>query len=197
MPIRIYFLAGILFLLPGFTPAKAVLNPTEQVRETVDNILAILRDKSLDWHSRQRNIEAIIDARFDFQSMSQSVLAKHWKKATPMERQQFVEFFSQYLDHVYITKMEKYTDEYVKYGAEKVNGDRATVDTFIVTKTVDIPVTYKLKRNSDEWYAYDVVIENVSLVNNYRSVYSAIIQTDGMGGLLDNLEQTNQQFGRQ
>ena len=189
MPIRICVFVLLLSLL--CTPAAifaAVQSPSERVKVTVEEILTILRDKSLDWNTRQKKIEDIIEERFDFRSMSQSVLATHWKRASPAERERFVHFFSQYLELTYAKKLKNYTNEYVKYGKEKVRGKRAVVDTFIVTDTNEIPVSYKLRFDDEQWYAYDVVIENQSLVNNYRTVYSAIVRSEGMGGLLDNLE---------
>ncbi len=174
----------------------AVSGPTDQVRATVNGILAILRDSQLDWYSKQLSIEAIIDRQFDFQTMSQSVLATNWKKATPEERKRFVEFFSQYLQHTYTDKMRYYTNEHVRFGAEKVTGDRATVDTYIVTEKVDIPVTYKLRLNEDKWFAYDVIIEGVSLVRNYRDTYSVIVQSEGIGGLLQSLESSIDKYKR-
>ncbi len=170
------------------------LGPKEQVKVTVDGILAILRDKSLDWYSKQLSIESIIDRRFDFQTMSQSVLATHWRKATPEERKRFVEFFSQYLQHTYTERMKQYTDQYVKYGAQTIRGDRAVVHTFIVTDNADIPVTYKLKQDEGKWFGYDVVIENVSLISNYRNTYTAIVRSEGMDGLLDSLENSIKQY---
>ena len=189
MPIRICVFVLLLSLLStSATIFAAVQSPSERVKTTVEEILTILRDKSLDWNMRQKRIEAIIDERFDFRSMSQSVLATHWKRASPAERERFVHFFSQYLELTYAKKLKNYTNEYVKYGKEKVRGKRAVVDTFIVTDTNEIPVSYKLRLDDEQWYAYDVVIENQSLVNNYRTVYSAIVRSEGMGGLLDNLE---------
>jgi len=176
------------------TATARELAPLDQVKVTVDGILAILRDNKLDWRSKQLSIESIIDRRFDFQTMSQSVLATNWQKATPEERKRFVEFFSQYLQHTYTEKMKLYSDQYVKYGAETLRGSRATVDTFIVTESADIPVTYKLRLDDGKWFAYDVVIEGVSLISNYRSTYSAIVKSEGIGGLLDNLESSIQKY---
>jgi len=195
MAVRVALFSIFLVVVGFLPPAGAVnLGPKEQVKVTVDGILAILRDKTLDWRSMQLSIESIIDRRFDFQTISQSVLATHWRKATPEERKRFVEFFSQYLQHTYTDKMRQYTDQYVRYGAETVKGERAVVDTFIVTEKGDTPVTYKLRLDEGKWYAYDVVIEGVSLVSNYRNTYGAIVKSEGMGGLLNSLEQTIKQY---
>ena len=175
----------------------AVSGPTQQVQATVNGILAILRDAQLDWYSKQTSIEAIIDRQFDFQTISQSVLATNWQKATPEERKRFVEFFSQYLQHTYTDKMKQYSNEYVRYDAEKVTGQRAVVRTYIVTGKADIPVTYKLRLNEGKWFAYDVEIEGVSLVRNYRDTYAVIVKSEGIEGLLQNLESSIEKYKRQ
>lgn len=181
----------------GSSTFAAASGPTEQVQATVNGILAILQDKQLNWYSKQTSIEAIIDRQFDFQTISQSVLATNWQKATPEERKRFVEFFSQYLQHTYTDKMKQYSNEYVHYGAAKVSGKRATVDTSIVTEKADIPVTYKLRLNEGKWFAYDVVIEGVSLVRNYRDTYAVIVKSEGIGGLLQSLESSIEKYKQQ
>ncbi len=199
MAIRaLLLLVSVLLTGTASSAFAAATGPTQQVQATVNGILAILRDKQLDWYSKQISIEAIIDRQFDFQTISQSVLATNWQKATPEERKRFVEFFSQYLQHAYTDKMKQYSNESVRYGAEKVAGKRATVDTYIVTEKVDIPVTYKLRLSEEKkWFAYDVVIEGVSLVRNYRDTYAVIVKSEGIEGLLQNLESSIENYKQQ
>ena len=92
--------------------------------------------------------------------------------------------------------IEAYSGEEIRYLGEKIRGDRSVVDTIVVTSTADIPVSYKLRLNDGEWFAYDVVIEGVSLVSNYRSTYSAMIQQEGMDNLLNDLESKIQKYKR-
>lgn len=185
------WLARLMVTLLLVAPPAAfadVGSPTERVREAVDLILAVVTDQRMDADTRQRRVRGIIDNRFDFQSMSQSVLATHWRRAAPEERQQFVAFFSQYLENIYLDAIKSYTDERIEYTGEKIRGDRATVDTEIVSGGTRTPVSYRMRANNGQWYAYDVVIENVSLVSNYRSTFASIIQTDGISGLLGDLQ---------
>ncbi len=194
MPLKTLAISAFVILTAVTTVYASSNSPSEQVQDTVDEIIKILRDKSLDWRQRQNQIEAIIDKRFDFQSLSQSVLATYWESATPAERVRFVQFFSQYIEMTYMKKIENYTNEYVRYGNEKRLGDRAIVDTFIVSGNTEIPVSFKLKLNDDEWFAYDVLIEGQSLVNHYRTVYASIIRSEGIEGLLDDLEGRTRQY---
>ncbi len=170
------------------TVLSAQTSPTQTVHATVDSIIAALRQKAASRAETWAKIGQIIDARFDFRRMSQSVLATNWQAASKEEKRQFVEFFSQYLEDTYRKKIESYTNQRVEYAKETIRGERAVVETFIVTDAKRIPVNYKLKLNDDEWFAYDVVIEGTSLVNNYRNTFDAIVKSQGMDGLLKDLE---------
>ncbi len=175
-------------IISGSLLAAEFLTPTEQVKQSVDKVLTILRDESLNREQSWERISAVIGERFDYRSMSQSVLATNWKSATPEEREKFIEFFSQYLEETYRTKIEAYSNQEVFYLKETINGKRAVVETVIKTEATEIPVNYKLKNNDGEWVTYDVVIEGVSLVNNYRSTFAAIVKNDGMDGLLNDIQ---------
>ncbi|MBI5618089.1 MAG: ABC transporter substrate-binding protein [Gammaproteobacteria bacterium] len=168
----------------------AAAAPTEAVRTTTDRILGVLKSPQGSRAQKWKDIGAIIDSRFDFRSMSQSILATNWRTATPAEKKQFVDFFSQYLEDTYRTKIEAYTNQRIEYVKESVQGDRAVVETLIVTDTAKIPVTYKLKLNDGEWFGYDVVIEGVSLINTYRDMFNAIIKAEGMDGLFSDMQRS-------
>jgi len=183
------WLAGCLIFGLLFTNVVyAAASPTDRVRSSISGILSALKNKNIDRNEKWQEIGRIIDVGFDFRSMSQSILATSWRTATKEEKRQFVEFFSQYLEAIYRDKIEAYSDQRVDYINEHLRGDRAVVDTIIRTAVTQIPVSYKLKLYDDEWLAYDVVIEGVSLVNNYRSTFGAIIRSEGMSGLLTDLE---------
>lgn len=164
------------------------LGPKERVQRKVSAILAILRDADLVREQRWAAIGDIVEQSFDFRAMSQSVLATTWREAGPEEKRRFVEYFSQYLEETYRTKVERYTNERIEFENETIAGNRAVVDTVIITDANRIPVTYRMRQNDGEWYAYDVVIEGISLVNNYRSTFSAIVKAEGIDGLLIDLK---------
>ena len=182
---RILFLSLVIISADLHAVSKS---PMEHVRESTEKVITILQDASLDREAKWRRIGVIINARFDFRSMSQSVLATNWQEATPEERARFVEYFSQYIEATYREKIEAYTDQKVLYLRETINGKRAEVDTVIVSNSTEIPVSYRMKNNDGDWYAYDVIIEGVSLVNNYRSTFTAIVKNEGMDGLLNDIQ---------
>jgi len=188
-PYQCLRLVGIVWLLSVCSVyAVGSATPTERVRGAITEILSVLKNKNLDRDEKWNEVGRVIAEGFDFRSMSQSILATNWRTATPEEKHRFVVFFSQYLEATYREKIETYSNQRVEYMNETVRKDRAVVDTIIRTDSTQIPVSYKLKLNDDGWYAYDVVIEGVSLVNNYRSTFNAIIKSEGIEGLLTDLQ---------
>jgi phospholipid transport system substrate-binding protein len=182
----------LIFILVLMTSSNLVAadfsTPTGRVKDSVGRVISVLKDKSLDREASWQQIASIIEDGFDFRSMSQSVLATNWKKATPEERRRFTEFFSQYIEETYRSRIEAYTDEEIIYKDEIIRGKRAVVETIIKTDTVEIPINYKLKENEGEWFAYDVIVEGVSLVNNYRNTFAVIVKNEGMEGLLSDIQ---------
>jgi len=160
----------------------------DAVRTSVEAILESLKDEQLDTAARREQMRAAIKDRFDFRAMSQRTLATNWKKASDQEQQQFVELFSQLVEYSYVDKIESYTNEKVEFPSAKVKGRKALVDTLIITASADIPVSYKLYQKDDEWLVYDVIIEGVSLINNYRSSYKEIVKKEGISGLLAKMQ---------
>lgn len=168
--------------------ALAASSPTEDVRSSVDAILVILQNGELDVQQKRADISKIINKRFDFRAMSQRTLATNWKKTSDEEKKQFTALFSQLIESSYVGKIEAYTNEKVEYPGEKVKGKKAVVETLILTSSADIPVNYKLYQKGDQWLVYDVIIEGVSLISNYRSSYQEIMKDEGFDGLLNKMQ---------
>jgi phospholipid transport system substrate-binding protein len=162
--------------------------PMGRVKDTTDRVISILKNNSLDREERWERIAALIYEGFDFRSMSQSVLATQWKRATEEERKKFTEFFSQYIEATYRSKIEAYRNQKIIYKDEVIKGNLGVVETVIMAGNIEIPVNYKLRNNEGSWYAYDVVVEGVSLVANYRSTFAAIVKNEGMDGLMSNIQ---------
>jgi phospholipid transport system substrate-binding protein len=139
--------------------------------------------------TKKHQIKGIISEHFDFRAMSSRVLATNWKQATSTQRGRFTSLFKELLSNTYWRKISGYQDETVEYVGERLRTENlATVNTVIKTSTLDIPVDYKLYRRNDDWYAYDVVIEQVSLVRNYRGSFQTIVHDAGIDGLIQQLE---------
>jgi len=181
--------AAWMFGFAGFSQAEA-MTPTQQVRIVVDDVIGILQDSSQQGETRRQGIRDAIAPHFDFRTMSRSTLSVNWKDATPTQQDEFVELFKKLLENVYIVAMEEYGGQTVRYGKEKTDGKRASVKTFILQPTgVETPVIYRLRLKQDKWSAYDVIVEGVSLVSNYRSSFRTIARREGMEGLLSKLRE--------
>lgn len=167
----------------------AAVGPLVQVQESVDSVIATLKDSELGHLEKRSRIRGIIESRFDFETMARRILSSNWKKATQEEKKRFKELFTILLENTYMDRIEAYDNETVKYVKEKMKKNKAIVETLIVTKSVEIPIKYRMIRNSDGWYVYDVVIEEVSLVRNFRSSYREIVKKEGFDGLLKRLKE--------
>ncbi len=185
------FVAPILFGFMMFLANTAFTagNATDSVHMSVDAIIGILKDADLDKPAKREKLRVVISERFDFHAMSQRTLATNWRKASKEEQQRFVELFAELIQNTYIGRVEAYTNEEVKYPGEKITNDRAVVDTLIVTSNAEIPVTYKLYLKDGRWLVYDVNIEGVSLISNYRNSYQEIVKREGFAGLLAKMEE--------
>lgn len=167
--------------------------PTDQLRGSVDSVLRTLSDpemkKEAKTAERRRLIRAAAGEIFDFTEISRRSLAVHWQARTPAERQQFVALFGDLLEHTYISKIEGYSGEKILYVGESIDGNQAVVRTRIVGKQgTETPVDYRMLVDGGRWRAYDVSIEGVSLVQNYRSQFNSIIQRSGYAELAAKLK---------
>ena len=121
--------------------------------------------------------------------MAKRSLALHWKKRTPQEQKEFVDLFSDLIEDTYIRKIERYEDEKVIYTEEKTDGAFATVRTKVTTsKEAEIPVDYKIFKKGQKWEVYDIIVEGVSLVNNYRTQFNQIIRSSSYEELVTRLK---------
>jgi phospholipid transport system substrate-binding protein len=196
---RAYKWVGVGVLLSGLvllsTLGRAQAGePQEKVRETVDAVLAVLQDKSLQGEEntgrRRAKMRQAVFQRFGFEEMAQRALGQYWPKRTPAEKKEFVSLFSDLLERSYITKIEGYTGEQqVLYTKEAIDKDYASVRTEIVVKRdANVEVVYQLLRRDGSWQVYDVVIEGVSLVNNYRTQFNNIISRESYEALVKKLK---------
>ncbi len=179
-------LLAALLLLPALCLAGT---PTEHLRMTIEQVLAVLHETDIDNATKRENIRAVINERFDYRAMSQSALARNWKKASSDEQARFVALFARMMQNTYLVMVEEYNSQAVEYGDEKIRKQKyARVKTFIVNSGRRIPLDYKLRLKDGEWLVYDVIIEGVSMINNYRSSYQQIVKSNGMQGLIAKLE---------
>lgn len=175
--------------------------PTEQLRGRIDRVLRVLEDPAFKQNGRAAErrtaIRTIAHEIFDFRELSQRALARHWQARTPTERDEFVQLFADLLERSYIGKIEMFSGgDRIQYTGEMLDGEQvAVVRTRIVTKNgTEIPVDYRLHHVADRWLVYDVAIEGVSLVANYRAQFNKIIRTSSFEELVVRLKANKADF---
>ena len=184
-------------MLAAFDPASAG-PPTEQLRAQMDGVIKVLEDPELKREGRQGERRAAIrrlaNEIFDFSETARRSLGQHWQARTPAEREQFVRLYADLLERSYIGKIELYSGERILFVGDTIERDQATVRTRLQTKAgTEIPVDYRMHRVGDRWLTYDVAIEGVSMVANYRAQFNKIIQASGYGSLVSKLTEKQEQ----
>ena len=170
----LYFVVALSYLLLIALPLSAGA-PSDQTRSTIEKVLAVLKDPAAK-SNRLDRIRQVINPSFDFAEMAKRSLGTHWQRRTPAEQQEFVKLFTDLVETSYAGTIESYNGEKVAIGTEKLDKDFAEVNTKIVTKQgEEFSIDYKLHQVDGSWKIYDAVIENVSLINNYRSQFNRVI----------------------
>lgn len=182
------FFLSLLFAAPSFAEA-----PIDQVKQTTDKILDVLRNPALQSPEkaaeRKKLVRQAVDERFDWRLMSRMTLARHWARLDEKQKEEFVSLFSDLLERTYLDQVQDYSGLEVTYEGEKVENDYASVSAKIRTKEgAQVPVVYRLKKEDGNWYVYDVIIEGVSLINNYRTQFNAILVNSSFSNLIDKLK---------
>ena len=184
-------LAGALVVGVSAAPAAAGV-PTDQLKGAVERVLKTLDDPTLKGEARlpERRVAVrkIANEIFDFGEIAKRSMARHWQPLSEAQRTEFVSLFADLLERSYISKIETYGGEKIQYTSERADGEFATVSTRIVTKNgTEVPVDYRMIKRADRWLVYDVSIEGVSLVSNYRTQFNKIIQTTSYNELVSKL----------
>lgn len=182
---------GLLLFAVLFLASHALAAPTDDVKKTVDEVVRIVADKDMKKNDQKRRqaLKKTISQIFDYTEMAQRSLGKHWNGRTPAEKKQFAELFATLLENSYAGKIESYNNEKIVYIKENIDGDHAEVKSKVVTtKRDEFTLDYRLINKNGKWTVYDVVIEGVSLVSNYRSQFNRIITANGYPELVRKLQ---------
>jgi phospholipid transport system substrate-binding protein len=189
-------------MLTGLTVALALLagtpawaGPTDQLREYTDQVVKVLDDPSMARQDRRAAVRKIAHEAFDINETAQRVLARHWQARTPAEREEFTQLFADLLERTYIARMDEYGGERIRYLGESIDGTFASVKARILTRTgTEVAVESRMNLRGDRWLIYDVLIENVSLVANYRSQFDRIIRSSSYEELVRRLKTKREEF---
>jgi phospholipid transport system substrate-binding protein len=192
---RAFVLAGVLALGLITTRPAAAGPASDQLRTRIDRVVTILEDPIYKVRPQERRV-ALRDAAtdiFDFTEVTRRSLGRHWQTATPAEREELVQLFTALLERAYLGRIEQYSGEHISVVGETIDGELATVRTRLVSKGgTETPVDYRLHRMGDRWLAYDVSVEGVSLVANYRAQFNTILRASSTQTLVQRLRAKQQ-----
>jgi phospholipid transport system substrate-binding protein len=166
--------------------------PLDLVRTTVDRAIQILKDPELSSPDKKQErvdrLREALAAIFDYEEMAKRALGPHWRQRTPAEQEEFVKLFRDFLEKVYSDKINLYSGEKVRFGREVIDNEFAQVESKIIQlKGEEIAVVYKLRQVNGQWKVYDAIVENISIVNNYRSQFDRVISTSSYEELVKRL----------
>jgi phospholipid transport system substrate-binding protein len=163
--------------------------PRQSLEAQVNKLLSVLKDKTqTDKDLKEKKIWEIVNGIFDYDELSRLAMGRNWRKLNPEQKKEFPELFSKVLGNVYMDRIMAYTSEKVVFDDNvSVTGDKAEVKSRIVTSDKEIPIDYRLIKKDEKWKVYDVVIEGVSLVSNYRSQFNSILTNKTPEYLMDTL----------
>jgi len=179
----------VMLMLPVYAFAGV---PLDTVKTNVNDVLEILRDPKLKGEAgkkvKEQRIEAAAEKLFDFVELSKRTLGMNWNKFTNVQRKEFVELFKTILKDAYVDKITAYTDEQVSFTKEvPLSETTVEVQSVVVTKSGSVPIYYRTIKKDSGWKVFDVVIEGVSLINNYRTQFREILGNNPPEKLLETL----------
>ena len=191
IPRNPWLVIGISFaLILGAGKAVQASSITDGLKATIDQVISVVTDPQYqdDRQTRRAKMKGIIFPKFNFLEMGKRSLgSKRWKERSPEERKIFIDLFGKLLENYYANKLESYHDEKINYVDEIVKGKYAMVKTEVIRKNGTVNVDYKLIRGGGEWRVYDIVVEGVSMIKNYRSQFARIIHQDSFDTLMEKL----------
>ena len=194
MRLLVRFLAAGLLALAVAAPVWAG-PPTDQVRQYTDQVRKILEDPALRTSDKRAAVRKVAIEIFDVNETARRALGPHWQARTAGERNEFTLLFADLLERTYISKIDLYRGERLQYTSEAVDHEFAIVRAKVITnKSVEVPVEARMLKRGEYWLIYDIAIENVSLISNYRTQFDRIIRTASYGELVRRLKENRDQF---
>jgi phospholipid transport system substrate-binding protein len=184
---RLIPLIAVLVLAPG--PDAWAGPPTDQLRTYTDQVLKILQNPSMTLPDRREAVRHLAEQVFDVTETAKRALGQHWQQRTPAEQDEFVKLFANLLEQTYIARIDEFGGEKLTYVSEQIDGDRAIVRAKITTKNgTDVPVESRVLLKGNRWLIYDILIENLSLISNYRAQFDRVIRTASYDELVKRLK---------
>jgi phospholipid transport system substrate-binding protein len=188
---RLALFVSLLFVIPSVVSAGEA---TDRIKAVSDKIFAIISDQALQTPEmkgkKEKMIMDAVDGAFNWEEFSRRALAKHWSKRTESEKKEFISLFKELIKRTYMEKSGQYSGGKVEFLEEKIDGEYGVVKSQLVSSTgTQTPVDYRLMKQDGAWWVYDVYIEGVSLVSNYRSQFNDILIKSSFDDLIKRLKE--------
>ncbi len=185
----------VLFAVCAMSTPVLAASPTDDLRPTLEGIVDIITNPQYSGPEnkevRREHIMEVARRGFDFTTMSKLVLGKTYRKLDDQQKKYFEELFTKLLENAYIGKLESYTNQVTKYEGEQIKGKKAEVRTQVENNGVTLPVSYIMLKNDTGWKVYDIKIEGVRLLRNYKAQFKSILRKNKFEGLVKVLEEKN------
>jgi phospholipid transport system substrate-binding protein len=164
----------------------------DTVKSRINEVLAVLKDPALKGDAakdiKQKRLRAIFDNTFDYAELSRATLSRYWGKLNPEQQKEFMQLYKTLLEKLYMGEILAYTDQQIVVGKERPLGEnRVEVDTKVISEKTETPINFRLIFKNNQWWSYDFVIENISVVANYRSQFGRILAKDSIEKMLEDL----------
>lgn len=188
------------FALLLFAPAQAAQDPMAVVKSVVDPALQILSDKQTPLRDRQEKLRSLVSNNFDFTAMSRSALGYHWRDLNESQRRDFTGAFTAFIQDSYLSKIQDYSGQQVQFiGESQPDPGEAQVRTQILQPGGKQPVqvNYVLRQDNGRWLIYDVTVDNISIIANYRNQFNRVINRSGFDTLMADLRNKQEQLASQ
>jgi phospholipid transport system substrate-binding protein len=191
---------AVALLAPGLTPAPAQADtgtsPMVVAQTMVNTALKVLANKSTPVQLRRRQLRHVVENHFDFTEMSRSALGYHWRSLTPDQRAQFTQLFTAFIEDAYLSKIQDYSGERVQFNGQTPLGQGYTqINTDIIQPGKNpITVNYLLLQKNDTWKIYDVTVDAISIIANYRNQFNRVINDKGFDQLMVDLRTKQQEL---
>jgi phospholipid transport system substrate-binding protein len=191
-------MAGIIVgSLVGFVTISGAVRagePLDVVKSATDRALQVLKDPQLQSNNKKKErierLKVIINPLFDYDETAKRALGSHWRRRTAAEQQEFAKLFRAFLEKVYSDRIDEYVGQKINFGREHIENDYAEIDATVVNpKGEESPIIFRLRRVDGKWLVYDAVVENISIVNNYRSQFDRVIKSSSYEELVKKIRE--------
>lgn len=188
--------AALLLGRPSLAPAATTTGAMSQVQNLVDQAIKILQNKSTPVAQRRRQLRDLVQQHFDFDDMARSALGYHWRTLKPAQRQEFTKLFKSFIEDAYLSKIQDYSGQKVQFISENMDGPGySQVRSRVVQDgKAPIPLNYMLERENNAWKIYDVTVDNISIIANYRNQFNRVINNEGFDKLMVDMRNKQQQL---